>query len=297
MNHRRRFALLLAVLGVTGLAKAQPQPASGSKAAQEVMELRQALEAERRTRAAREEEKRREGLDETMRAMAELHKWPVKIFDVKHAGVDGLDSLLTSVFRAEIKADRARRILIVRAPQEIMPAIEDAIKRFDVPPQVAKNIEVTFYIVVASEQPDASAIVPSELQSVVKQLKGVFPYQGFRVLDTLILRCREGSGGEMSGVAPSAKGENIPGAPTIYQLKFASARIASDEKGRIVYINGLRLGSRIPLSTGGASFNYQDVGMVADVDVREGQKVVVGKSGIGGSDRTMFLVLSAKVAD
>ena len=240
--------------------------------------------------------------DPSAQEQREKEDWVGKIFEVKHGDavrLTSLASLLASVFRGDIKPQPALMAITVRAPKEIMPAIEDAIKRFDVPPppQTApKNIELMAYLLLASE-PESNVKLPAELQPVIKQVKTVFPYyQGFRLLDTLVLRSREGKGGEMSGVAPTDKSEAAL-APTIYQFKFGSVRITSDEKGRVVWVDGLRLGARIPLRLDGRSFNYQDIGIVADVDVREGQKVVVGKSSIGGQERTLFMVVTAKVVD
>lgn len=146
------------------------------------------------------------------------------------------------------------------------------------------------------EQTDSNIKLPSELQPVVKQLKSVFPnYQGFRLLETLVMRTREGSDAEVNGVAPSGK-EGLP--PSIYNFKFRSARITSDEKGRVVWLERMRLGVRVPIQTGvNMQFNYQDTGISADVDVREGQKVVVGKANLQGPDKALFLVLAAKVTD
>src|SRR5262249_18325613 len=141
-------------------------------------------------------------------------EWTTKVIEVRHADVARLAEVLKGVFRGNIKYDAALKIIGVNVPKDTLPAIEDVIKRFDVPPAVTKNIELTAYLVIASEQAEASASVPAELQPVIKQLKGIFAYQGFRLLDTLVVRSREGSGGEMRGVATRRKGEGAPVAPT-----------------------------------------------------------------------------------
>ena len=38
-------------------------------------------------------------------------------------------------------------------------------------------------------------------------------------------------------------------------------------------------------------------GITTDIDVREGQKVVVGKANIDNSDNALILILTAKVVD
>jgi hypothetical protein len=154
---------------------------------------------------------------------------------------------------------------------------------------------LTAYLLVA-EQADTNVKLPADLQPVVKQLRSTFPnYEGYRLLETLVLRTREGGEAEVNGMAPGGK-DALP--PAIYNLRFRSARITSDEKGRVVWLSGMRLGVRVPIPTGpNNQFNYQDTGIMADVDVREGQKVVVGKANLQGPDKALFLVLAAKVID
>ncbi len=206
-----------------------------------------------------------------------------------------MGSILGGVFRADVRFDDRLKTLAVRAPQEILPAIEEAVKKPDTPPPPVKNVELTAYLLVA-EQADANVKLPGDLQPVIKQLKGTFPqYEGYRLLETLELRTREGGEAEVNGMAPGGK-DTLP--PAIYNLRFRSARITADEKGRVVWLSGMRLGVRVPIPTGpNNQFNYQDTGIMADVDVREGQRVVVGKANLQGPDKALFLVLAAKVMD
>src|SRR5579864_4556162 len=123
--------------------------------------------------------------------------WPVKVFQVKHADVAQLHRIF-STFGVSISDDRNLKVLSVRAPKEILAAIEDTIQRLDVPPPAAKNLEINAYLVLASPQ-GAAASIPPDLEPVIKQLKGLFSYQGFRVIGTLLLRERDGNGGSVSG--------------------------------------------------------------------------------------------------
>ena len=43
--------------------------------------------------------------------------------------------------------------------------------------------------------------------------------------------------------------------------------------------------------------NALDAGFGTDVDVREGQKVVVGKAAVGGTNSALILVITAKVLE
>ena len=69
-------------------------------------------------------------------------------------------------------------------------------------------------------------------------------------------------------------------------------------------MNGLRfkaniIAKRQQLDPGGALVQYEnyDAGFGTDVDVREGQKVVVGKAAIGGTSNALILVITAKVLE
>jgi len=71
---------------------------------------------------------------------------------------------------------------------------------------------------------------------------------------------------------------------------------------RLVLVTALRLSGnlsdalKIPLvSPGGKGVEYTDSGIDQDVDVKEGQKVVVGRSSLEGPQKALFLILTAHV--
>jgi hypothetical protein len=237
--------------------------------------------------------------EQPARPPAEEKDWVSRVFEIKYADV----GRLAEVFRAfglAIVANRDLKILAVRGPREIMATIEEAIKRLDVPPPPVKNIEVTVYLLMASEQAGSSTNIPSELQAVINQLKGVFAYQGFHLLDTLVMRSRDGERGELSGTVPGSSAE----VPIFYTLSFL-ARAASDDKERVIRIDKLNLGVRMPITIKRAGqekpeYEYQNTGLNTSIDVREGQKVIVGKpttslSSADESKNALIVVVTAKV--
>jgi len=185
--------------------------------------------------------------------------------------------------------------LVLSGSKEQVAAFEEIIKQLDVPQAPEQNIQTTVYMVVATPAP-SSGVMPSELDSVVTQLKSLFPYKGYRLLDSFILRSRNGQGAEASGFVPSAQSA---ASQMIYQSRFSRATVDTSYKGRTIRYNGLKLGMRVPTPTGaGGQVNYLDVGINTDVDVPEGKKVVVGKtSAVEGPDSALILVISAKVVD
>jgi hypothetical protein len=93
--------------------------------------------------------------------------------------------------------------------------------------------------------------------------------------------------------------ENAPELVSMYQLRYTEARVQEVETRKVIRIDNFRFGTRIPISPGqvNAGYVWQDVGLNTDLNVREGQKVVVGKTKVDGSEQALVLVVSAKAVD
>jgi hypothetical protein len=235
--------------------------------------------------------------EEKAQPAAEPRDWVRKIFEIKYADPLQLSDLLR-IFGGSIRPNQQLKVISVSGPAGVVAAVEDAIKRFDVPPPAAKNIELVAYLLVALDQPISTPGVPPELQGIINQLKGVFAYQGYRLLETLVVRGRDGEGGSVTGIVPTSPTETLK---TFYSFRFRSVNITSDDKGRVIRVNELSLGARVPIGTTvgekGTQIQYQNTGVNTDIDVREGQKVVVGKANIDGSNNALILVVTAKVVE
>jgi len=216
--------------------------------------------------------------------------WPVRMFQVKYADVGRLANLFRA-FGATVQPDSDLRALSVRAPKEVLAAIEESLQRLDVPQPAAKNIDLNAYLLTASQQGTMENI-PPELDPVVKQLKTIFNYHNFRLLGTLALRGRDGSGGSTNGVLPAVSTDSISMHPTTYMFSMRSAAIVSDSKERSVRIDQLELRLNFSLKEGNENAQIH-----TSIDIHEGQKVVVGKANIDNADNALILVLTAKVID
>ena len=218
-----------------------------------------------------------------------------RVFQLKYADPRALSRLLMPYGRVDYDSTGLLKALTVTARDNtVLSEIEQIIKRFDVPPPPVQNIDVTIYLMSALGTPSSGA-VPPELEPVVKQLKSTFSYKGYQLIDTEVMRVRAGQGGEVSGVVNGAP--SVGPNKTLSQVKFRSALVSTDEKGRAIRIDGLKVGLRIPVMSGEKQYLYIDTGINTDVDIREGQKVVVGKANMDGSDRASIVVLTAKVVE
>lgn len=206
-----------------------------------------------------------------------------RVFVLKYADARHIADVL-SVFGYGIKADRDMHVVAVSAPADVMTAVEDAVNRLDVPAAAPRDIDLVVYMVAASEQPAVAGGLPPELQPVADELKKIFSYKGYRLLDSIMLRTQPGNRAEARGViAPPPPGWDTP-----YDFSVQPSVVTEDPKGRLIRLDNLRLHLR---PQGKADADIQ-----TEITVREGQKVVVGKSNIG-TDQALILVVTAKVTE
>ena len=218
-----------------------------------------------------------------------------KLFLLKYADPGHVASLL-GVFNVSVRPDSEMHALAVETtPGPTMAAIEEAIQRLDVPSVASKNIEMTAYLLIGGESAGTEpTATPKELDSVVAQLKNAFAFKSYRLLDVLALRTRVGQRASTNSVGrPMQIGTNSMSSP-ITQFRINSAGIGSDET--TVRIDSLNLSIRIPVRSGSENqISFSDVGLQADVDIKQGQKVVIGRVSVAES--ALFVVLTAQVVN
>lgn len=222
-----------------------------------------------------------------------------RVVEVKNVDARQLADLLFGG-NVMVRANDTFRTLSLFGPEPNVNDTEEIIKKLDTPRAPtrlsARNIELIFYTIVAAPKGTAGEALPAELDGVVKQLKQIFGYNDFRLVDSSILRARENEQGEASGNAAIANG---PGAPlSSYNLRFARTGISSSDKGNVIRIDGFRYNTRVPFSAGGpGQWSFADVGFTTNLDIRDGQKVVVGKAKYEGSENALILAITAKAMD
>jgi hypothetical protein len=215
-----------------------------------------------------------------------------RLFILKYADPNQLMSLL-QVFDASVRQNAEMHALAIEATPEAMRAIEDAIQKLDVPAAMPKNIEMTVYLLVATDSATpAGSPIPKDLEAVATQLKNTFPFKSYGLLDVLTFRTRTG---QSVSTTSSGGAFQIGGRPVsvISSLRINSISVQSD--GSTVRIDKMNSDYRVPVANGnGDQWSYQNLGIQTDLDIKEGQKVVVGRLGIS-HDQALFLVMMAKV--
>jgi hypothetical protein len=205
-----------------------------------------------------------------------------RVFMLKYADARHVADVL-AVFGYGIRADRDMHVVAVSAPAEAMSAIEDAIKRLDLPAAAPKDIDLVVDMILASDHSAADGTLPSELQPVADELKKIFSFKSFRLLDSILLRTQPGNRAHTNGVIALASDSKAN-----YTLEVQPSAVTEAPQGRLIRLDDLTLNISLP--------GDRHAGVQTEITVREGQRVVVGKSNIG-TDQSLILVVTAKVSE
>src|SRR5215475_60631 len=106
-----------------------------------------------------------------------------KIIDVRYADADRLASLINGP-GLTIRSDNSMHALVVYGTSEAVATLDDMVKRLDTAPI---NIELTVHLLSGSVQ-NAAEDLPKELAPTAKQLHALFPYKGYRVVESFVQR-------------------------------------------------------------------------------------------------------------
>ena len=204
-----------------------------------------------------------------------------KLFVLKYADPGPVMNLVRALGAMGTENTQMRAIAVT-AEKGPMVVIEEAVKQLDTPAAAPKNIELTVYLVVGTDTEGIGSAVSKELESVATQLKGAFPFKNYRQVDQIEVRTRTG---ERASTSSDGGNGNNMGAAVRTNFAIRAAGLAPD--GSTVRLDGME-----------ASIRWSDMdhnlNLSASVDVKEGQKVVVGRIGVA-HDQALFVVLTTHV--
>jgi hypothetical protein len=243
--------------------------------------------------------------DQVKAALPETRKRQVKIFDVKYANVDALAGMLNDT-RQGSSPDKAvpqpglHAIEVEAYSPAFLKSAEELIQRFDLPEMsVAQNhdFEIVAHILAASRDPSADVTLPKDLEDAAKQLKETFGFTDVTLVDSAIEHCREGrdafTKGNVSGLSDGAT------QPSTYEMTHRMVRYEPGTKKGSITLYGFQFKMHLaylPAGQTAGPTQWQDVTFQTDINIPEGQSVVVGKSKIGTEDKSLVLVLQVRMA-
>jgi hypothetical protein len=226
----------------------------------------------------------------------EHREFKTKLIELKYRDPVELVSVLSGLGSgskgAKISYDRQYKGVTVRDFPENIATIEDALKRLDVPQPIkpaARDIEVTAYVLVASNQTAASGQYPVPLRDVLAQLQTTLGYKSYQLLTPIVQRTGSSASRiESNGVATMPDGTFSARYSLMAGMIEAESR-AQPDSGGIVFHN-------VAFSLRGESdTDYKQIGdakLNTKLTLKDGEKVVVGTASL--KDKALILVLMAK---
>jgi hypothetical protein len=217
-------------------------------------------------------------------------KRETRTVELKYITSRDLGNLLGAFMDLRVTSDRSERLIVLNGSTESVAAAQALIAKLDVAP---KTVDFTFHILAASAKPEAgSDKLPAEVESVVKQLRSNLTYQNYRLLDTVTIRGREGREFSARGVLPNNAS---------YQLNSRDLQVKTGEKGTHILSDrfDFSLTALDPVASnyGNKEPRYSSAQISAPLDVREGQKVVLGKANFANIDGAFFVVVIARLVE
>jgi hypothetical protein len=195
-------------------------------------------------------------------------------------------------------SDQLRAVVIKGLPPDVANVVR-TIQELDTTNGAelsGKNIELVFYVVSGTMDPVAG--MPDTgadlLAPVYKQLRAVFPYKNYQLLSTMLMRSGQNSQASTSGMMKSPQNTTMP---ALYSIRYDAATVSADTQPSI-HLAKFKFEGKIPSNTGpsgSTAFQQVTIGIETNVDLREGQKIVIGTSNVETGSATLFLVVTARM--
>jgi hypothetical protein len=235
----------------------------------------------------------------------EKRQWLQEVIDVKYADTNALAKLLGNMEQGgtpdRVTAQQdLHAISIGTYDPSFLKLAKEIIQRYDVPASASATshqhgVEIVAHILLAGPKGSSGDALPADLEPVAKQLRSVFGYTDIRLLDSALILGREAKDTSVSGTLNGlAEGQRVP---IRYQIQIRNISVEPGAKGNTVALERFRFAALLPYSTAPDKTEFMSLGFDTDLNLREGQKVVVGKSHIGAGNSALILVLSARVVE
>lgn len=228
-----------------------------------------------------------------------------RVFEIKHRDTSNIVRVLGplgSGFRgATMVPNQEFQTITVRDFPENIAAIEEGIKRLDVPEPMRPGVEFHVHILVATKTQTFSPAnqFPDELAAVINQLKTTINYGHYHLMTSQVLRTKEQGMRQVSikGVselklrADTEAGKN----PIFYDFRFENVILDTTTPGPAkIQVGQFGFSMKVPLFVGGpTAIQYETIGFNTPVNLREGEKVVVGTTSM--EDKGIVVVITGSI--
>lgn len=221
-----------------------------------------------------------DGTDQAERLGTVLRQWgTVQVFVEPVAKLLVLKGLKADVEEAEAVFMKYYKPKASRSPLAIGPA----------------NVELVMHVLLGKPGAQEGPEGPAELKPVLTQLRAGSGLGSFRVIESASFRMREREPLQVTGSLNWP--DESEGRAVTYQLNLKLVLVDRLASGNVIHLDGFRYGSRVPYKNANGIWEAFDTSITTAVDLKEGQRVVVGKSYASAKAGSIILVLSARVVE
>jgi len=219
-----------------------------------------------------------------------------KVVRVRYAKANSIAGLLTGGIPVVVSHDDVLQVIVLKGQPDAVASAEQTIRELDAPSaaSTSKDIEVIVSVIGASSGSDlpGGQEMQEGMAPVVKQLRAIFPYKNYQQLSSMLLRSREGAKAENKGMMKGFAGGGNNPIPGEYSVAYDDASIYPEQGKSVIHLRNFRFSTGVAVSN-----RYFSVGVSTDIDLRDGQKTVVGKANVESNDSALFIVLTARLVD
>lgn len=198
-----------------------------------------------------------------------------KTFILKHTATGPMIKLLRA-FPAQFSESQVQgqQVISVSGAPAVVAAIEETIKRLDVPATPVRSAEVVAYLLGCSAGAAQTDSAGADLKEVVAQLKKTFGYSGCAIVDTFFTRASDGERFIWTARSDNKKSYAFNG-----QLEIQDTTTPPTLR-----LEALRFRD-----------NQNPAGFDGTVELRDGQRVVLGTIGTLDDGSNGVVVLTARI--
>ncbi|MDQ2773551.1 MAG: hypothetical protein M3Y57_01285 [Acidobacteriota bacterium] len=231
-----------------------------------------------------------------------------------HGNAEALANLSGQGSGASVQGSNQLRAVVIKGKTSDVDRVVQTLQDLDTAGAAAldgKNIELVIYVVSGSMEPmtGASDAGAELLAPVYKQLRAVFPYKNYQLLNTMLMRSGQNSEASTSGMMKALQNNPDFNMPGTYAIHYDAATVSGDTSP-VIHLAKFTFQAKVPYVTGSLSGKGKDgsipyatttnwqqatIGIETNVDLREGQKVVIGTSNVEMASATLFLVVTARM--
>jgi hypothetical protein len=201
-----------------------------------------------------------------------------RVYEIKHGPSHALVKLLEPFGTRTVWVEELKAVSITATERQHV-AIEEILKRYDVPSRSARTIRLQFYLIRADMSgPTVEAVVPPQVEAILREIASLTRYQRFELIDSPLLRLTGTYLGQIS-----AAGEQVG-----YQIRVLHREGSNPDDDE----NAIRL-ENLTISVTTVQEKLQ-AGITTSVSMKGGETVVIGTTQLKG-EGALIAVLTGSI--